>query len=365
MKQKALILKYMTLADLSAWIRVALKWALLASIVVVVLWIGWVVITGISSSIFRPRGADAGFGVMDPPILTKTLNSFKSKSFTNEVDLPNASNKIDVYRFVKNQKTTEEQGDDIALFFGFRKGDQIKKDGLTTWKKRNESTSLKLDTSKAHFTYVRDISRDTTLFKSKSSLDKSSSVKRTQEIFKELGISLDNKDIDTGSPTLIYYNFSASGKKTVSQKSANAVEIKLYRKVRKILGAGDAPIRVLLAEKGRVLEMEFNFSSLDPESAPYPIITSPQAWEEVKIGKAFSMAKQGFDSIKVSHISLIYWESKFYQPYLQPVWMFAGIGKTQTADIEFQAFVPAISSDYLSLDQEEGSLDQPPPVAPN
>lgn len=355
----------MTLGDLSAWIRVALKWALLASIAVVILWVGWVVITGVSSSIFRPRGVDAGFGVMDPPIFTKTLTPFKSKSFTNESDLPKASSKIDVYKFLTNEKLTEEQKDDLALFFGLRKGNKSQKDGLTTWKESRESTSLKLTTSNSHFTYIRDTSRDTNLFKSKNTLDKNAALKKTQEIFKELGIGLKDKNIDTSNPVLTYFNFSSSGKKKSAEKSANAVEIQFYRKVGKILGNGDAPIRLILAEKGRILEMDFYFSPLNPESAPYPIITSLQAWKKVKSGKSFSEPKQEFNSVRITQISLVYWESKFYQPFFQPVWMFVGIGKTKTGDKQFQTFVPAVSSEYLSLDQKEESSDQPPPVAPN
>lgn len=355
----------MTLADLSTWIRVALKWALLASIALIVLWVGWVVIIGISSSIFRPRGIEAGFGIMGPPIFTKTLNIFKSKSFTNDIDLPKEGSKIDVYRFLKNQKLTEDQQDGVASFFGLRRGDKSQKVGLTIWKRRGDTTYLKLNTTNAHFTYIRDNSRDKNLFNLKTAPDKKVALKKTQEIFKELDISFSGKNIDSANPVLTYLNFSASGKKKSSEKSANAVEIKFYRKIRKIVGNGDAPIRLVLTEKGKVLEMDFYFSPLDPEGAPYPIITSSQALEEVKSGKSFSEAKQEFNSVTITQISLVYWESKFYQPFLQPVWMFIGIGETEIGDIEFQTFVPAVSSDYLSLDPEEEPSNQPPPVAPN
>lgn len=250
-------------------------------------------------------------------------------------------------------------------FFGLLKGDKSQKDGLTTWKKAKDSTSLKLDTTNAHFTYIHDTSKDTNLFKSKNTLDKNAVLKKTQEVFKELGISLNGKNIDTSNPILTYFNFSVSGRKKTNEKSANSVEIKLYRKVGERLSSGDAPIRLVLAEKGKVLEMDFYFTPLDSESAPYPIITSSQAWEEVKLGKSFSEAKQEFNSVKVTQISLIYWESRFYQPFFQPVWMFVGIGKTKSGDIEFQTFVPAISPDYLSLDQEGESSNQPPPIAPD
>ena len=159
---------------------------------------------------------------------------------------------------------------------------------------------------------------------------------------------------DEKNAVVKFYSLTSSNREETKATSANAVEIQFFRKVGKALSTGDAPIRLLLASKGNsVLEFDYHYSPLNSTGAPYPIISSSKAWEEVKEGNSLTESKGRFSSIKVIGVASSYWESKFYQPYLQPIWIFSGVGQTTTGELEFQAFVPAVNPEYLSQTEDE------------
>ena len=195
----------MTLADLSAWIRTALKWVLLATVALAALWIGWIIVTGVSSSLFRPQDADTAYGVLDPPIFSQTYSFFKSKTYENEATLPKSRKKLAVFQFENSEKFTKEQQNKIASFFGLVSTEKSETDGLITWKKKSETTNLKLDVSSSHFIFKRDLSKDKRLLNSKVNLDQNQALKKTAEIFKKINISLDNKNIDADKTVIKYF----------------------------------------------------------------------------------------------------------------------------------------------------------------
>ncbi|MEX0621902.1 MAG: hypothetical protein WD187_02830 [Candidatus Woykebacteria bacterium] len=351
----------MSLAELSLWVRSALKWAVGAAFIFIVLLFGWIIISSVSSSVFKPRGADAAFGILGQPIFTKTLNNFKSKQYEIEANLPKALEKVEVFEMSQNAKFNEEELERLTSAFGLKGSEKTETDGLTTWNRRSGTEILELGTGASHFTYRFDISKNQSLYEAKASLNKESAIEKAKELFEKLKLTLENKNINDKNSIVTYYDLSPEGRAQTSEEEANAVEIGFFRQVSKILSSGDAPIRILFARGGNdILEFDFYFSPIDTAGAPYPIKTSTQAWEEVKEGKAFSRSIGEFGTVKITSVSLSYWESRFFQPYLQPIWVFSGTGETNAGEVKVQAFVPAINSDYLSTPAAGQSSDQAP-----
>jgi len=352
----------MTLADLSAWIRASLKWVAAGVVVIILLWIAWIVIAGVSSIIFKPRGAATQFGVLDPPLFVKTYSVFKSKEIKNEANLPRADRKISVYQFGKSSQLSEEVQKKFVSFFGLNTVKKVTDKGLNTWKRKTDNTYLKINTTLSHFTYTRDISNDSSLLDSKVNLNKAKAMKQATEDVKKLGLKLEKTDIDQKNPVVTYYKITKAGRSTSSETSANAVQIEFFRKVEKTLTSGQAPLRILYAQGGKkILEFDFTFSPINESSAPYPTITASQALELVKTGGSYSEVDEEFDTAVVTSVVLTYWESKFFQAYLQPVWKFSGEAQSGANKTSFEAFVPAVNQTYLSLEEEQQPSSPTPP----
>lgn len=101
-----------------------------------------------------------------------------------------------------------------------------------------------------------------------------------------------------------------------------------------------------------IIEAGFKFFKVDTTvSGSYPLKTPQQAWEELKQGLAYvaSMDKAQQEII-IRRVYLAYYQAPEYQPYLHPVFVFAG-------DNQFAAYVSAIDTQwadqpqYISVDE--------------
>lgn len=73
----------------------------------------------------------------------------------------------------------------------------------------------------------------------------------------------------------------------------------------------------------------------------FPLKTANLAWEKLQKGEGFVVAATyGQKNIRIKKIFLAYYDPNFYQPYLQPVYVFLG-------DNDFVAYLPAISDEWL------------------
>jgi len=73
----------------------------------------------------------------------------------------------------------------------------------------------------------------------------------------------------------------------------------------------------------------------------YPLKSGDLAWEELTKGKGIVLSNpKEKKEVVIKQMSLAYLDPDFYQPYLQPVYLFIG-------EDNFSAFVPAVSFDYL------------------
>lgn len=101
----------------------------------------------------------------------------------------------------------------------------------------------------------------------------------------------------------------------------------------------------------RMMEIEFNYFPVSLEqSATYPIKSTADAWEELKTNQAFISSWKPLEENKqkavIRKIYLAFYDSWEPQKYLQPVFVFEG-------DDDFQALLPAITNEWLAIDDEQ------------
>jgi len=334
----------MSLADLSAQIRAALKWLLILPAILVIIWLVWLGAKEVSKLALKPRGQDTAYGNLAPPLFTKTFSPLKADKFELATSLPKQKEKADVFRIEQAGKFSQEQQKEIVSFFKLTNGEKKQTDNVIAWKAG--SASLSLDTSQSHFKFRLDLSKDTSSLPSAAAIDKNQASRQAKEVIKKL--NLVPKDIDLDNPLVRSFTISVGKREETSAASANVVEINFYRKIKGVRSSGDALIRMLL-ERGsnKILEFDYDYYPLNSVGSTYPIIDSDQAWEELQAGRAFTKESSEFDLVKVTKINLSYWESKFHEPYLQPIWLFSAKGEAKGAEKEFEAYLPAINPSFF------------------
>lgn len=91
----------------------------------------------------------------------------------------------------------------------------------------------------------------------------------------------------------------------------------------------------------QVVEAEYLNKDLSSQKATYPIISSQQAYEDLKSGKAFIAANPSNQaSVSITNVSLGYFMSSTPQDFLEPIVVFSG-------NNGFVAYVPAVKSEWL------------------
>ena len=94
--------------------------------------------------------------------------------------------------------------------------------------------------------------------------------------------------------------------------------------------------------KNSIVEMDYYYRSIDYLNVEtYSIRDIKSAWKLVQSGGAYIASGQDLDEAIVRDVELAYYDSFESQNYLQPIYVFKG-------DNDFLAFVPAVSTEYLS-----------------
>lgn len=87
------------------------------------------------------------------------------------------------------------------------------------------------------------------------------------------------------------------------------------------------------------LSLDFTYYPIETSTfATYPIKTTEQAFEDLKIGKGVVIIESEKPNVSITSVSLGYFLPEKYNPYLQPIFVFEGPN--------FVAYVSAISEQY-------------------
>jgi hypothetical protein len=161
------------------------------------------------------------------------------------------------------------------------------------------------------------------------------------------------EELSVGRTNILYFYYQPDlNTFSVVEKPqlANAVEIDFFRPnigdfsfiSPKFPNSHNFVLMVFYPESFKVLRAQIKFFEKSADQVGiYPVKTGDLAWEELTKGKGIVLANpKNQKDITIKSMVFSYLDPDFYQPYLQPVYLFLG-------EDNFAAYVPAVSSDYL------------------
>lgn len=101
-------------------------------------------------------------------------------------------------------------------------------------------------------------------------------------------------------------------------------------------------IKAVVTKHGQVryAKLDYYFWQIDESSfATYPLRSVQQAYEELKGGNAYISIEPPAKQVSITDVSLGYYQSQDYTPYLQPVYVFSGPN--------FAAYVTAVDASQI------------------
>ncbi len=359
----------MGLYDLSAQIRKILTAATVFVLFLAALWVAWIGLKGLYRLVFESKNAHpvAYYGKLSAPPLPLAKAGLTNTSFNfalPEGTFPATPKTMPVYPVPIPTGTLSslDEANKKAHSLGFDSVPKRISDISYSWKDSNfKAKSFQMNIVTGSFLYKFDPLKDHRILKGIFQFDTSGdAVQEGIRFLKKSGSYLD--DLQSGPTSLNFYKLSLKTKKrsrVTSFSEASLVEILFYRQSISNkypfvqVNPSSSLIRVVLGtnlgiEDG-VVEAEFNYWPINyNESSPYPIKDGASAWQDFQQGKASFVkgARKSYSQIFLGDMYLGYYETRNYQAFLQPVYVFTGSGKYKNNLYPFIAYLPAVSSDY-------------------
>lgn len=339
--------------------RRAINWSILAFIVYLFLRLFWAILVGIWLFLFPPQPPppNNAFGKL-PAIRFATPKTpppagqltFQLETISGSV--PKASDSAYVYfvpkaaanllalpatqEFVKELQLDPTPIQETKNMYRFADKDFILR-------------SLKYDIVTENFILRYMFEQDTGLFNDKSLMDANQSVAKAVNLLGDF--DLYTKDLSEGTNQVSFLKLV--GDKLVKVNSfsqADAVRIDFFRRpIGKMKVYTPYPDEGLIwiiysgsrVTKKQLLEFNYTYWPIDYQTnATYGLKPSLQAWQELQSGGGYiaRYPSEGTTAV-VRNVTLGYYESNEYQPYIQPIFVFEG-------DHGFLAYVPAVAAPW-------------------
>lgn len=335
----------MTLSDFSTFVRNVVKWLAVSIAVLIILWICWLVISTVARAVVQPKGERLGFGNLSVPFFAKVYPNLivqKAETISLRADKTESS----VFVKTSAKKFTEIQIKNLFEVLEISKDSKKQAGDTLTYKNPSSDGVLKIDTSTNNFTFRYKTTDFKALDYMKIYIDENQARDKANGILKK--ITLVPSDVNINKASVKFLKIQEDKKTTVEPKAANCFEVSYFRQLEGATDVGDPVIRVLETADYRILEFDYIYSELDPFASLYPIISPDKAWKSFKDGASFVPTQEKYDSVKIENMYLSHWEQNdIPQKYVQPVWVFAGKGKTGDQEEAFTSYLPAIDSSYL------------------
>ncbi len=278
-------------------------------------------------------------------------------------DLPDRAK---VYKIILPSPThlTGERAKDLAAELGFPQEPKKLSSSEYFWEKAEEGKTLEINILTGQLSLETDLKKLRLLQKG-SPPSKATAIEQASRFLSKLGLL--GEDYSLGRKEATYLKIEGvSLAKTEDLAGAQLVRIDFFRDIE------DRPITTprpheglisVILGKDKVPFVSYNSWPLEPlQSTTYPIKTPEQVWEEVAAGQArlVSLVPQGGDpftsyeprapeTIFVRQISLGFFDSEKLQGYLQPVYIFQGLGLTKDKQqLNYTAYIPAVSYDWVA-----------------
>ncbi len=357
----------MGLFELSTRLRKVFGVVGLIIVTLVVLWLIWLGARAVYNFIGTQEqtNPETFFGAISTPILPKSNVDLTNTSF--QIDLPESSlpstpEELAVYPIPRptGTLTSLEDANNTVRGVGFKDKPKRNSEAVYTWvDSKNTAKSIKMNIASGEFTYKYDLKKDQKIIQGRFTIDKAGAIRKAQQFLGRLGSF--PKDLSDGPKVVNFYKQIGSKRtKVTSFSEANEVEIYFFRKsindqyaivqsnpdlslIRVLLGTN------LFLERG-VVEAEYVYWPFELDnSSIYPIKTSEEAWSDFQQGKAsFVKGIRGsYEEIFLEKVELAYYETKSYQPFAQPIYIFSGAGISKNKLVEFVAYLPAVRDEHL------------------
>lgn len=342
--------------------RKTLNIGLILLVVVIVLRLGFGLITDLWRTIFPPPPppATVAFGKLPYPTAQNgvaTPSSALSYSLeTATGQLPEMPKNMKVFFMPRPGPTfgSFEKMKSLANRLGFSDNPAPVKVGSTAWRFSDATTPLRfldIDEISQNFRVTYDYVSDQSLFAEKNFSSTADVVSTAQSFFS--GAGLFSSDLQSVSPTITYFKLDSGALvPTTSLSNADAVGVTFNRAARdKIPIVSPDPkqglVSVLLSgsssSKKRVLEGRYFYTAIDQENfATYPVISATSAFEKLKAGQAIyaSIPIPAPKSVAIRSVVAAYLDPYPPQSYLQPVLVFSD-------EKGFIAYVPVVDPGWL------------------
>lgn len=272
-----------------------------------------------------------------------------------------------------------DRAKEIAKRLNFTAEPQAQTSTEYIWTAPNRKLSM--DVESLNFTYEYAYLTDPSVFINNAFTSKASVEEKTMEVLKENGLiggsgiygGTRGVDFEQGEKVIQFLRYQ-NGRLRTSRSLAEtqAARADFFRQ--KIDGLSILPpnpdqglINVLISgvaddertnQFTEILEINYNAWVISYEQgATYPLRTSISAWEELQADLSYltHLELETTDTTELlfvqsfisKEVYLGYLDLPEYQRFLQPVWVFSGIARTNAGSANWTAFVPAVDTTWV------------------
>lgn len=221
----------------------------------------------------------------------------------------------------------------------------------TRYRYTEGNRSLLVDLDTGNFSYL---SQTTTSAKEIIASDETSLIQDFKNLLSQMGIL--SAELQNGPSKVLYYTDNMTPVESIKQ--AQVAEISIWpqnidQKPVYTNPYNKSLVKAIVTnsakDAGNYISLNYTFWPIDTTTfATYPLKTTTEALDDLKSGQGVVVVDPQKPNISITSVSIAYFQSEQYTPYMQPIYVFEGAG--------FVAYVSAITSQYLQQPTEETTL---------
>lgn len=271
---------------------------------------------------------------------SKSTANFTYSLDTKTGGLPQSPKLIKVY-FIPQAGVSllsPDRSKSLAARFGFISGPENVSPVQVRFKD-DKGASMTIDLPTSNFSFDRLAEID-------PKQDSGQAISSSDELVKDVQRFLENKqllpDDLQDARSSVYYNAGSQAESDRAEVTFWPKDIDQLPVVTSDFRYGLVKVTVYKAlnEATHFPKIDYYYWPVDATTfATYSLKSPEQAFEQLKAGGGYFSLEPPSNQASITNVSLAYYESQDYSPYLQPVYVFAGSN--------FAAYVPAIDSSQI------------------
>jgi hypothetical protein len=353
----------MSLYEASIFFRKLFKFLLVGLAAVVAVWILWQPAISLFHVFFPAEETPTvRFGKISPPSLPSNPTSGLSFILdTADGKLPTLKKVLPVYQFARPQANVLDldRAGALAANFKFGSPQQLDNQKFRYTDPARPAQEIQINIVSKNFVIVTNNFADPSVPKSPPVESSDALIQGVRSLLKSSSLLPD--DIVTSKAKVTY--LAISGNSLIPARSlseANYARIDIFRGNIKDFPIvtptySGALVYLILSgvqfRENQIVEGSYIYWPYSPsDSSTYPLRTAATAWQDLQTGHGSLIipAKASFTQVRIKTIALAYFETYDYQPYLEPIYLFSGVGVAEGgAETEAIFYLPAVDSNYL------------------